>query len=305
MSSSRGQWRSKAVGLIASLAAAPMSPALGAPITFNTALPVAKGELIFRELAVLNRSGDDPSRADRDVTAWAGVSVLGYGVDSRLAVFGALPYVDKELEMTVDGSRRARDSGGIGDLSLFGRYTVYQQDRPGRTLRLAPFAGFKAPTGEHEERDALGELPAPLQAGSGSWDAFGGVVASYQTLDYQIDGQLAYRANTEADDFEAGDEANLDGSLQYRLWPRGLPGGVPAFLYGVIEVNLAFQDEDRVAGRDEPNSGGTRLFVTPGLQYVTRRWVVEAAVQLPVLQDLNGAALETDYVAQAGFRIAF
>ena len=40
--------------------------ALAAPITFNTALPVGKGEFINRELLVLTRSGDDPSGAERD-----------------------------------------------------------------------------------------------------------------------------------------------------------------------------------------------------------------------------------------------
>ena len=52
-------------------------------------------------------------------------------------------------------------------------------------------------------------------------------------------------------------------------------------------------------------SGGTTLFLVPGLQYVTRRWIVEAAVQLPVVQDLNGTALENDYIVRAGFRFNF
>ena len=53
--------------------------AWSAPITFNTALPVAEGEFIAREQFVLNQSGDDPSAAARDRTAWSVVSVLGYG----------------------------------------------------------------------------------------------------------------------------------------------------------------------------------------------------------------------------------
>lgn len=38
-----------------------------APITFNTALPVAKGEFINREQVVLVRSGSDPSSLQRDM----------------------------------------------------------------------------------------------------------------------------------------------------------------------------------------------------------------------------------------------
>lgn len=38
-----------------------------APITFNTALPAAKGEFINREQVVLVRSGSDPSSLQRDM----------------------------------------------------------------------------------------------------------------------------------------------------------------------------------------------------------------------------------------------
>ncbi len=80
--------------------------AWSAPVTFNTALPVAKGEFVFREQFVLDQSGDDPSGADRDRTAWAAVSVLGYGVNGDLALFGVVPYVDKRLELTEGAAGR-------------------------------------------------------------------------------------------------------------------------------------------------------------------------------------------------------
>ncbi len=279
--------------------------AWGAPITFNTALPVAKGEFVFREQFIVAQSGDDPSGADRERTALAAVSVLGYGVNGKLAVFGVLPFVDKQLDVTVAGARQKRSASGLGDVSMFGRYTVYQNDQPGRNFRIAPFAGLEAPTGKDDETDALGRLPPSVQPGSGAWDAFGGVVATYQTLDFQVDGQLSYRGNGEANNFEAGDVARLDGSLQYRLWPRTLGAGVPGFLYGVLEAGLVYQDNNQLGGIDDPNSGGTGLFLTPGLQYVTKRWIVEGGVQLPVAQNLNGSALENDYVVRAGFRFNF
>ncbi len=141
-----------------------------APITFNTALPVAKGEFLFREQLIVDQSGDDPGGASRDRRALAAVSVLGYGVNSKLAVFGVLPYRDNELKVTVGGQRRTRAASGFSDLTVFGRYTAVQHDRPGRNFRVAPFAGIKAPTGNDNQRDAFGLLPASVQLGSGSWD---------------------------------------------------------------------------------------------------------------------------------------
>ncbi len=279
--------------------------AWGAPITFNTALPVAEDEFIFREQFIFDQSGDDPSGADRDREVFTAVSVLGYGVTSVLALFGVLPYVDKNLEITSMGVRRTRDTSGIGDLTLFGRYTVFKVDIPGRTFRIAPFAGVELPTGEDDETDGLGRLPASVQLGSGSVDPFGGLVATYQTLDFEIDAQASYKINTEANNFEFGDVARLDASFQYRLWPRSLGSGVPGFLYGVFEGNLIHQTKNRSNGAKDPDSGGTTLFLMPGLQYVTKRWIVEGGVQIPVVQDLNGTALEKDYIVRFGFRFNF
>lgn len=297
--------RAPACGLCAALFALPEA-GHAAPITFNTALPVAKGQFVLREQFLGLSASDDPSAANRDLDVLGGISVLGYGVTSDLALFGVLPYLDKELELTTPaGQRITRDTEGIADARLFGRYTVFQDDAPGRTFRIAPFAGVEMPTGDDEDRDRLGRLPQPLQLGSGSWDPFAGVVATYQTLDYQIDAQIAHEANTEANSFEFGDVSRFDASLQYRLLPRELGAGTPSFLYGVIEANLLHADKNEINGVPDPNSGGTQLFLSPGLQYVTKQWMVEGSVQLPVVQDLNGTALEDDFTVRAGFRLNF
>ena len=277
-----------------------------APQTFNTALPVADGEFVFREQFIYRKASDNPSPADRELNVLGAISVLGYGTTRNLAVFGVLPYLDKELDLTTPGGQRVtRDTDSIGDARLFGRYTVYQDDAPGRTFRIAPFLGLELPTGDDNDRDSLGTLPADLQLGSGSWDPFGGTVLTYQTLDYQIDAQASYKLNTDANNFDFGDEARLDASLQYRLWPRELGAGVPAFVYGVLEGNLVYQGKNEINGVSDPNSGGTSFFLAPGIQYVTKRWILEAIVQLPVAQDLNGTALEDDFIVRAGFRVNF
>ena len=282
------------------------SETLAAPQTFNTALPVAEGEFVFREQFIYRKATDDPSPADRELNVRGGISVLGYGVNRDLAIFGVLPYLDKELDTTMPGGQRVtRGTDGIGDARLFGRYTVFKDDAPGRTFRIAPFLGVEMPTGDDDDRDSLGTLPAPLQLGSGSWDPFGGIILTYQTLDYQIDAQASYKANTEANHFEFGDEARLDASFQYRLWPRELGTGIPGFMYGVLEGNLIYQGKNEINGGKDPHSGGTSFILSPGVQYVTKRWILEAIVQVPVVQDLNGTALEDDFTVRAGFRVNF
>jgi len=274
-----------------------------APITFNTALPVAEGEGIFRVQARLIRSTGDPGPMDRELTVGVFPFVLAYGVTEKLALFGIVPVLEKEME--IKAMSVTRSTRGIGDATLLARFTAWKMDRPGETVRIAPFVGVEAPTGDNAEKDSLGTLPQPLQSGSGSWDYTIGAIFTWQTLKRQIDASASYKINTEANDFEFGNEARLEVSWQQRVWPKTLGSGVPAFTYAVLESNLIHNRANRIGGMEDPDSGGTSWFLAPGIQYVTRRTVLEAAVQLPVIQDLNGNALENDFTGILSFRINF
>lgn len=278
---------------------------LAAPITFNTALPVAKDEFLFRQQFIVNQSAGDPSGANRDRTEQSSVTAMGYGINSRWAVFGILPYRDINLDLDSGGQRINRNNQRFGDLTVFARYSAYQKNQPGKTFRVAPFLGLKLPTGNDRVQDSLGVLPRAVQTSTGSTDVFGGVVFTYQTLKYQFDTQISYRLNNKANGFEAGDIFRLDGSLQYRLWHSKPKQGLPHYLYGVLETNIINQSRNKLNGASDPNSNGTRIFISPGIQYVTKRWILEGSVQLPISQNLNGSALENDYIVRAGIRFNF
>jgi len=147
-----------------------------APITFNTALPVAKGAFLNREQLIFRRFKDDKNPVNRDLSVNGLISVLAYGINSKLAVFAAVPYLQKNIDLSVNSERISRSSQGLADSKFFARYTFLQKDQRGQTLRLAGFAGIKAPTGEYRQTDTFGVLPVPLQSGSGSWDNFFGLV---------------------------------------------------------------------------------------------------------------------------------
>ncbi|NOX83979.1 MAG: transporter [Alphaproteobacteria bacterium] len=277
------------------LAVSALASADAAPITFNTALPVSRGEPIIRLQYVYNRASGN----DAVMTANAAVGVLAYGATPRLALFTIVPYTNKRLE-TPGG---VRESSGFGDARLFARYTVLQQNAPGKTLRLAPFIGVEAPTGTNRQSDVAGLLPPPLQLGSGSWDVFGGIVATYATTRWQTDAQISYRENTGANGFEAGNQYRADASLQYRLATPSF-GNAPGYLFAVFEANAIVTEKDQITGVANANSGGSVLILAPGIQYATRRWIAETAVQVPIAQDVNGP-LQKDVTIRAGFRVNF
>ncbi|KZC16733.1 hypothetical protein RHOFW510R12_01730 [Rhodanobacter sp. FW510-R12] len=283
-------------------------PALAAagPITFNTALPVAKGQWLMREQYIQLYRSDDTAGPGLDVHAGVLGNVLAYGVTSRLTLFAMAPwYLNKTLNAATPMGRMRLTASGIGDTQLFARYTLFQLDAPGRSFRIAPLAGVIAPTGSSHTVDRFGPLPRPFQNGTGAWGGLAGVVATYQTLAWEFDAGATYQATGTHDGYQAGAVSQLDGSFQYRLWPSRLGAGVPRFLYGVLETNLIRTDRDRTDGLDVPDSGGTQWFVSPGLQFVTMNYILETAVQIPIAQDMNGHALRDRYIFHIGFRAHF
>ncbi|WP_103028575.1 transporter [Salinibacter altiplanensis] len=279
-----------------------LAPPAEAQITTNTALPITQDHGIFRvQSKVLSSAGSGPM--NREVTAYGFPLVGVYGINPHWAVFGVAPILDKNLDATTPQGRIERGPTGLGDARVFARYTVWTRNRAGQTQRLAPLAGLEVPTGRSHDTDEFGRLPQPLQLGSGSWDPFFGGVFTWQTLQWQVDVSPVYQVNTEANNFEFGDELRLDVASKYRLWLNDRAGGVPHFFYANLETNLVWQDKSERGGRSLNNSGGTTWLVAPGLQYITRRFVVEGAVQLPALQDRNGSALEREFTATLSLRI--
>lgn len=288
--------RSLSLGLFGGIFLATI--AMAGPINTDMALPVSQGVFLWREQVRFIKAKD--STRDMEVTAVP--SVLIYGVTEKFALIGVVPWLDKTLRMA--GIERGDD--GLGDSMLFGRYQVFQLDRPGETFRAQVLAGLKFPTGRDDARDSLSRLPQPLQLGSGSYDPVVSGVFSWQRLRWEADFDLGYKFNTSANGFRFGDTFTHNAAFQYRLAPRTLPdAGVPAFVYGVLELNGIWSQRSEQNGGKIGDSGGYTLFVSPGLQYVTQRWVAEVSVQVPLIQELNGGQLRTDYVFSAGFRVQF
>lgn len=291
--------------LVATVSLVSALPLRAGPITFNSALPVSRGEVIVRSQFIYLRSGTDSSPMNRELRVIAVPLVAVWGITEKLALFGIVPILDKTLEVRTPSGVQRRAASGAGDATILVRYTSYKRDAHLETVRIAPFAGIKAPTGSHDERDGLGVLPRPLQPGSGSWDLSAGMIVTRQTVSSELDASISYTINGRADHFELGDQGRVDLSLQRRLFPRELGEGVPHFLYAVVESNVIWQGRNKAGGSADPDSGGTTVYLAPGLQWVSKRFVVEAAIQIPVAQDLNGTALENDFISTLSARVNF
>lgn len=249
-----------------------------AQVTTNNALPIGDGQALIR----LQTTFTEASADDLSLEEFSFPIVFGYGATRNLALFAVTPLINRSL--TVAGNT---DSDfGIGDLTVLARYTVYQKNQEGKTFRIAPLLGLQFP---------LGDL------GSDSFDPIQGLVVTRQTLKDSFSASLTYQINTEGNGIEEGDEINLDLAYKYRVFPNLSSG----FLFAGLESNLIFQGDDSVEGGAEIDNGGTSWFLSPSVQYIAQKFVLEGAVQIPVVQDLGSDALETDIRLILGAQVNF
>jgi len=259
--------------------------AFAAPITFNTALPVSEEEVILREQIIYTKL----SGPNADVNSLTAVTVGGYGITSKWSVFGVLPVT--HIDANIDGV--SSDSFGLGDATLFSRYEIYRKDGRGSTTRLAPLIGVRVPTGKTGETS------------DGSTDIFGGLIATIATTQYNLGGQVVYTENGEANDFEAGNTLAFDASLQYRIWNSAPDANSPSFLFGVIEGNITRQGNSSFDGFETLNTDGTQFSISPGLQYVTQRWIADLAVTIPITDSFDNVTLTPNYSVLTSLRVNF
>ena len=259
-------------------------------INTNVALAVAEDEGIFRSQLRYRRATDDPSAMGRELDALVAPQTLVYGVTPRLTAFATLPILaHRRLELG-DGSVR-RDKA-VGDFRLLGRYTFFADDyAPLSTRRVAVLAGMKFPTGAD-------------RFGTPSFDPIFGAVGTWAANRHEFDLDALFTVTTERHDFEAGDEFRYDLAYRYRLWPERF-GRRLLQLNGLLELNGRWMGKTRTNGITVEASGGNVLFLSPGAQFITKRFIVEASVQVPVWQDLNGPQLEDDFTAVLSVRIPF
>ena len=255
-----------------------------------------------------------------------------YGVSDRFTLGARLPYVarhdvrEPEDEGGVPGVAAIGDSDGLGDLSVYGKYRLGDpHDHDG--LEWALLGGVKLATGESHERDDEGALfETEFQPGSGSVDPllglavtrrFGssslsasmlGVFTTEGTQDTEL-GDIrtynlgyAYRLGGEAphEHDHAGAEAGHDNEHAHAHAEAGTAWDL------ILELNAVHRQAETIDGAKDPNSGGTRVFLSPGVRAtVDEHWSAYASVGYPISEDLNGAEQETDLRAVVGVSWSF
>ncbi|MFQ5961198.1 MAG: hypothetical protein ACE5MG_07360, partial [Candidatus Methylomirabilales bacterium] len=209
----------------------------------------------------------------RELKVWTAPAIFSYALATDATVNLVVPYQRRHLETPVGDL----DADGIGDITLFGKYRFYRRDLPFGRDQVSFIGGLELPSGSTSKGPGLKAAPS-LQLGSGGVDGIVGIAAGTTRSWYSIEGALRGKINSQAKDFKFGNALLYDLYLAYQTYPEWPTP--PAQLNLSVEFNgRTFADNER-EGR-ELNTGGTVLFISPGIQYiVTGNLLFETGVQI-------------------------
>ncbi len=198
------------------------------------ALPVAKNSSVLRFLY----SGSLDGGSETLFTSAA------YGISGKQTLLLGVPY-----QLSNNTANK------FGDVTVFLRQSLWQQNSADSSNRLALLAGLVLPTNSNRDVGA--------QAG---------FVYTHFKNRHEIDTDIIYQKGLG----QRLDSARFDFSWQYRINPKILPDwGIGDEIYTVLEFNQRWQQGNKSLKQ-----------ITAGLTWVKPRWVIEGGLT----RDLNQLA---------------
>jgi hypothetical protein len=233
------------------------------------------------------------------------LATFDYTFNDKWGVAATLPVVDRDHTHIHNhqGQQLVENWNftEVGDVRVLGRRQWNSENR--EALRIDSYGvtfGLKLPTGETDVRNSDGDLAErSLQPGSGTTDLLLGAYFSRQLgsgaswfTDVQMQQPLDSHEN-----YKPGLRVGFDVGYRY---------GASDKLSLMVQLNALYKDRDQGAEAEPDNSGGSFLFVSPGLSYmITKKFQLYSFVQLPLYQYVNGVQLTADWSVVAGISARF
>ncbi len=269
----------------------------GAPIEAATSATLPEGKaLLYLKLdrAEYKTFNPDPSNPESDfANFWIGG--IGYGVTPWFSAYLFVPYNEKVDEPG------GFDTRGFADISLFGQLGFKWDEG----LQLIPdneslddledwrftiFGGLTIPTGNENLRDGNGMIDPGKSAGFGSPSYLTGLTVT-KTITDRLTGNLelsrnAFIENTYGDGSRTrfGTEYRINPALIYRTYTNRVQ---KLRLDLSMEPQFLWLGRDRTNNQDELATGGSIMYLLPGLRGYWKNMSVATGVKIPVWKALN------------------
>jgi hypothetical protein len=247
-----------------------------------------------------------------------GTATLGYAPSDRVLLTLSIPYVSRDHNHLASNHTHAGILGeqhnvipeawqlrGVGDVVLQSRWNT------ARGLWL--IAGVKLPTGSHDLKNDEGEAAElPVQPGSGTTDGIAGVsfqrsfdmhtpvrgpLGNYALVPWFVTATYQFRGGA-TDGYRLGDEFQLSAGTVYPLTHR-------LELLAQLNTRIRKRDEIEDEPEEEPFTGGTYVYASPGLRFSLGRTAVYTLVQFPIYERVNKIQLTSKQNYVIGLQTRF
>jgi hypothetical protein len=213
----------------------------------------------------------------KDISEQRVSASLAYAPSKRLMLGLNVPYVNRELE-SFNLSREEVTT--LGDIT----FTIknYMQEKEFLQKHMyGLLGGLKLPTAEEQVDNNGDPLDFDVQAGQGATVVNAGAWYAHFDYPYLFYTSASYHvASSGYQEFQAGDALVYNATAQYASehsvsYYLGLEGRT--------------SEKDTFSDIDDPDSGGTIVFVVPGLIYTMMQdLLLNVTVKLPAIDNLNG-----------------
>ncbi|HEX2649480.1 MAG TPA: hypothetical protein VHN19_06020 [Burkholderiales bacterium] len=241
--------------------------------------------------------GQIPRHHDEVLTRnrnWIGT--FDYTFDADWGVSASLPLVDRShdhIHNHMGGQiPESWDFRAVGDLRVLGRRRIGDGG-----INF----GVKLPTGKFNVANGNGDLAErTLQPGTGTTDLLvGGYYAgqlSVKDLSWFAQTLLQVPLNYR-DAYRPGSRLSLDTGLRYDLGDQWS---------AMLQLNILGKARDRGANAEPEDTGGTSVWIGPGVSYAATRDVrLYGFVQVPLYQYVNGVQLVANKAVVLGLSARF
>lgn len=192
------------------------------------------------------------------------------------------------------------DANGFGDVSFFGQYRFFHSADNLNNASLT--IGLKTPTGATGVKDDQGNtFEAHSQPGSGSWNPSVGLSFTRAMGAFSFDTNVLYTvATTGTQNTDLGDIFGYNFAISYAF---GAPISNGLFSSSnnapwtaILELNGEWQDYQNTDGETDPNSGGSTVYISPGIRFSGgKNWNTALSIGAPIVTELNGFQTDPEY----------
>ncbi len=244
---------------------------------------VPRDRLRIRPMLHYQLYGDSPSGAHEGVSEVGLETEFAYGIDADTTLELMVPLVSR----TTENAGGDDHDGGMGDIDVMVKLRSFRLDTgPINTVRGAFVLGAELPSGN----EALSSKSVNPMAGYAiTWirERHGGSAS------------VLYKMNTGQEDegIGAGDSKSdlfaLEGAYLYRVAPDVYTSETAGAWFVSTEAALNLE-----------TNGDSEILIGPGVMYEAKLWAFEAAIQVPVAENLDHRP-ELKLLVAVGFRFLF